>query len=185
MQKSGVGVLENGRGEAEQKQSQNLRLRWEVNIVGDMRSDDIADLVYEIMLLSRLATQGIAPYKRQAVLDRSATILLARLTASGPMSVAGLAEAFGLDISTVHRQLAAAMKHGLIEKINDPVGGSAKLHRATDYGEKLLEEELGRRAQSIAHVTRQWSDSTVRELAQLLERFNKDVEFLRQQPWPR
>lgn len=156
-----------------------------MNIVRNMRSDDIADLVYEIMLLSRLATQGIAPYKRQAVLDRSATILLARLTASAPMSVADLAEAFGLDISTVHRQVAAAMKHGLIERINDPEGGSAKLHRATVNGEKLLEEELGRRAQSIGYVTRQWPDSAVRELAQLLERFNKDVEALRQQHWPR
>lgn len=151
----------------------------------NMRSDYIADLVYEIMLLSRRATQGIAPYKRQAVLDRSATILLARLTASGPMSVADLAEAFGLDISTVHRQLAAAMKHGLIEKIDDPDGGFAKLHRATESGEKLLEEELGRRAQSIGYVTRRWSDDDVHHLAQLMEKLNRDIEVLRGEDWPR
>ena len=155
-----------------------------LNIVEIMRSDDIATLVYENMLLSRVATQGV-PYKRGSVLDRSATILLARLKASGPMSVAELAEAFGLDISTVHRQLAAAMKNGLIEKIDDPNNGPAKLHRATDEGLSLLSEEFAGRAQATAEVTRGWTDEEVAEFVRLMRKFNMDIEVVRGHSWPR
>ncbi|MCY1683002.1 MarR family winged helix-turn-helix transcriptional regulator [Kocuria sp. SL71] len=86
-------------------------------------------LMYEHMLMSRHALQGSAPRLRPETLERSAAVLLARLQASGPMSVGELAEAFDLDVSTVHRQVAAAMKSGLIERVEDPDGGSARKHR--------------------------------------------------------
>ena len=72
--------------------------------------DPVEGIMYEHMLLLRVATQGVAPYGRSSALERSATVLLARLEAGGAMSIAELAEAFDLDVSTVHRQVAAAMK---------------------------------------------------------------------------
>ena len=69
--------------------------------------DPVEGIMYEHMLLLRVATQGVAPYGRSSALERSATVLLARLEAGGAMSIAELAEAFDLDVSTVHRQVAA------------------------------------------------------------------------------
>ena len=63
-------------------------------------ADPVRGIMYEHMLLLRVATQGVAPYGRSSALERSATVLLARLEAGGAMSVAELAEAFDLDVST-------------------------------------------------------------------------------------
>lgn len=142
-------------------------------------------LVYEHMLLSRHALQGAPPHGREAPLDRSATVLLARLEAQGPMTVGELADAFGLDVSTVHRQVAAAMRAGLVERIPDPDGGVARKHRPTPDGARRLAEELAARRTASQRVTDGWSTQDVTTLVALLRRFNEGVEAVREQPWPR
>lgn len=144
-----------------------------------------AALVYEHMLMSRHALQGSAPHLREAALDRSATVLLARLEASGPMSVGELAAAFDLDVSTVHRQVAAAMRSGLIERIEDPDGGPARKHRPSEEGARRLRTELEGRVQAVRTVTDGWSDDELEALVGLMTRFNRSVEQIRAQPWPR
>ena len=151
-----------------------------------MESDDsLSELVYEHMLLARYALQGAPPHSRTEALDRSSTVLLARLQAGGPMSVAELAQSFGLDISTVHRQVAAAMKSGLIERVADPDGGPARKHRPTSEGAARLQEDFRGRTDSVAAVTAGWPAEDVEQLTSLMRRFNKSVEAIRSQPWPR
>lgn len=142
-------------------------------------------LVYEHMLLSRHALQGVAPFAREVPLDRSATVLLARLEAEGPMTVAELADAFGLDISTVHRQVAAAMKSGLIERIKDPDGGAARKHRPSEDGARRLAAELDARRGAAEGVTADWSEEDLATFVALMRRFNEGVENVRGRSWPR
>lgn len=151
-----------------------------------MHSDDsVSELVYENMLLSRYALQGAPPQSRREALDRSSTVLLARLQAGGPMSVAELAQSFGLDISTVHRQVAAAMKSGLIERIKDPEGGVAKKHQPTEEGVHRLAEELEARRESYQRFIADWPQEDVTALARLTRRFNESVEATLGHSWPR
>lgn len=147
--------------------------------------DPLEDLVYEQMLLQRYAVHSAAPHGRQPALDRSATLLLARLEADGPLTVGQLSAAFGLDISTVHRQLAAASKNGLIDKVRDPEGGAAWLHQPSDAGRARLRDELAARHRSFAELTGDWSAADVATFARLMRRFNERVERQRSQPWPR
>ncbi|WP_295626801.1 MarR family winged helix-turn-helix transcriptional regulator [uncultured Corynebacterium sp.] len=148
-------------------------------------TDDLhGQLVYENMLLSRLFLQGAKPHGREALIDRSAAVLLARLEAQGPMSVAELADAFSLDVSTIHRQLAAAMKNGLIDRVPG-TDGRARLHRPTKHGSRLFHEEMAARATSAARVTDDWSDEDLADFIRLMRRFNEGVETLRERPWPR
>ena len=151
-----------------------------------MQSEDsVNELVYEHMLLSRYALQGAPPQSRTEALDRSSTVLLARLQAGGPMSVAELAQSFGLDISTVHRQVAAAMKSGLIERIKDPEGGVARKHQPTEEGVRRLEEEFRSRRESYEQFTADWPREDVTALARLARRFNESVEGTLGHSWPR
>lgn len=143
------------------------------------------DFAYEHMLISRHALQGSSAHGREPALDRSATVLLARLAAQGPMSVAELADAFDLDISTVHRQVAAAMKHGLIERVGNREGGNARKHVPTDEGSRRLAAELDSRAEAVHKVVDQWDESELDQLVSLMRKFNRDVEELRGKPWPR
>lgn len=145
----------------------------------------IEGLVHEHMLLSRHALQGARPYDRKTPLDRSATVLLSRLAAEGPMTVAELADVFDLDISTVHRQIAAAMKKGLVERLSDPAGGVARKHRATGDGTRRLAAELDARRASAERVVADWSDEDLDTFVTLLRRFNEGVEVVRGKPWPR
>lgn len=151
-----------------------------------MTTDDVyQELAYEQMLLTRHALQNTVPQTREVVLDRSATVLLARLQAQGPMSVGQLAEGFGLDVSTVHRQVAAAIKAGLIERVQDAKAGVARTHRPTAEGARRLQEELTARARSYELITAGWTAAELREFARLLTKFNLDVERVRGQQWPR
>lgn len=151
-----------------------------------MHSDEsVNQLVYENMLLSRHALQGAPPQNRTEALDRSSTVLLARLRAGGPMSVAELAQSFGLDISTVHRQVAAAMKSGLIERIKDPDGGIARKHQPTEEGVRRLEAEFHARRESYQRIVSDWPEADVSELARLTRRFNESVERSLGHSWPR
>lgn len=153
--------------------------------MGHMQRPELADLVYEHMLLSRHALQGAAPHGREHLIDRSAAVLLARLDAQGPMTVGELADAFDLDVSTVHRQVAAAMRRGLIDRAPDPDGGPARKHRPSPEGLRLLREELQGRRGAIAEVVSDWSDEDVDTYVTLLRRFNEGVESVRGKPWPR
>lgn len=144
-----------------------------------------ADLVYEHMLLSRHAASGAHPDGRRDALDRSATVLLARLVDEGPMTVAELADAFDLDVSTIHRQVAAAMKHGLVERIDDPGGGLARKHRPTPEGEGRLRAELDVRGFHLDEIVAEWPEEDLNTFVTLLRRFNQSSEQLRAKPWPR
>ncbi len=142
-------------------------------------------LSYEQMLSSRYALQNSPAHGREWTLDRSATVLLSRLEVQGPMSVGELAEAFGLDISTIHRQVAAAMKAGLIERIPDPDGGQARKHRSTAEGVRRLHLELENRDELSRLVTADWTEDELGAFVALMSKFNRKLETLRNQQWPR
>lgn len=142
-------------------------------------------LIYEHMLVSRHALQDTARHDRDAPLDRSATVLLARLDAQEPMTVAELADAFDLDVSTVHRQVAAAIKHGLVERLDDPDGGQARKHRPSPEGKRRLAAEFEGRRKTAENVMKGWSDEDLETYVRLLRRFNEGVEKIRGKPWPR
>lgn len=152
---------------------------------GAMQDDVFEDLVREQMLLTRFALQGVAPKDRDVPLDRSAVILLSRLHAQGPMAVAELAEAFDMDVSTIHRQTTAAMKAELLERIPDPDGGIARKLRPTEEGVRRLTAELEARKQGFARILEYWSEGEVLQFVDYLRRYNEAIESRRGKSWPR
>ncbi|MGI5220554.1 MarR family winged helix-turn-helix transcriptional regulator [Nocardia sp. CA-290969] len=138
---------------------------------------------FETMLLGRHSLN--AHLRRPDHLDRSAYLVLSRLWIEGPMSIGELAEAFGLDTSTVHRQTAAMMKADLVERIPDPAGGVARKFRITAEGERRLRTDREYNVNALDRVLRGWSEQDVRAFAAYLERFNTDLEQLEARPWPR
>ncbi len=142
-------------------------------------------LSYEIMLSSRYALYNSPPHGREWTLDRSAALLLSRLEVEEPMTIGELASALALDISTVHRQVAAAIRAGLIEKIDDPAGGPARKHQPTESGLTQLHREFSSRDHILGLITEQWSPQDLDSFFHLLTRFNQDLESLRGTQWPR
>ncbi|MFI9048232.1 MarR family winged helix-turn-helix transcriptional regulator [Streptomyces sp. NPDC053427] len=136
------------------------------------------------MLLSR--HQVMARRERDAeLLDRSAYLLLSRIDAQGPMSIGQLAEAFGLDTSTVNRQTAALLRCGLAKRVVDPEGGMARKLRITEEGGRRLAADREVNCSCLARVVANWSTDEVRELENILVRLNRSAEELEGRHWPR
>ncbi|MET9361789.1 MarR family transcriptional regulator [Streptomyces sp. NPDC006632] len=136
------------------------------------------------MLLSRhqvLALRERDPER----LDRSAYLLLSRIDTQGPMSIGQLADAFGLDTSTVNRQTAALLRCGLAERVADPDGGMARKLRITEQGERRLAADREANRSCLARVVAHWSPEEVRELENVLVRLNRCAESLEGRHWPR
>jgi len=148
---------------------------------GQVILDSIA---YEVVLITRYAVQNLPAIKRETIMDRSALILLARLHSQGPMTVNELAEAFGLNVSTVHRQLKAAIANDLIETINAPEN-PAKLHRPTAAGVDALEHELAARRADLKKIYADWSEEEIKTFARLIRKHNSSLEAYLEMPWPR
>lgn len=153
---------------------------------GTAADDELAALVREMMLINRHSILGIADsYPDADRLERSAFLLLSRLEAEGPMSIGQMAEAFGLDTSTVNRQTAAMLRSGVAERIPDPDGGLARKLRITDEGRKRLHLELDWSVGGLRRLLRDWTPGEIDQLVTGLTRFNESLEKLSGKPWPR
>ncbi len=148
--------------------------------------EELVALVREFMLVNRHYVLGVADgYRGEDRLDRSAFILLSRIEAEGPMSIGQLAEAFGLDVSTVNRQTAAMLRSGVAERIPDPGGGLARKLRITEEGRRRLQSERDWSVNGLRHVLEQWAPEEIEQLLESLTRFNQAIEELSGKPWPR
>jgi DNA-binding MarR family transcriptional regulator len=147
---------------------------------------ELAALLREFMLVNRHSVLEVADRGHdEDRLDRSAFILLSRIETEGPMSIGQLADAFGLDVSTVNRQTAAMLRRGVAERIPDPDGGLARKLRITDEGLRRLRNEREWSINGLRHVLEKWAPEEIEQLRKSLTRFNQSVEELSGKPWPR
>ncbi|TGZ13834.1 transcriptional regulator [Streptomyces sp. S816] len=140
---------------------------------------------FEHMVLGRHQLSSTTRRYQEGRMERSAYIMLSRIEVQGPMSIGQLSDAFQLDVSTVNRQTAHAMRAGLLERIPDPEGGMARKFRLTGEGERKLREERELHVQDLDRVFEDWSSDDVENFARYLQRFNTSVERITGQPWPR
>jgi len=140
---------------------------------------------FEHMVLGRHQLSSTTRRHQEGRLERSAYIMLSRIQVQGPMSIGQLSDAFQLDVSTVNRQTAHAMRAGLLERIPDPEGGMARKFRLTAEGERRLRDERDLHVEDLDRVFEDWSAEDVEIFARYLQRFNTSVERITGQPWPR
>lgn len=135
----------------------------------------ISDIEYEQMVQSRYV---IAQHQRHNDdhLERSAYLLLSRIDADGPKSISELSETFRLDASTVQRQTGSAMRAGLLERIPDPSGGIARKFRITPEGRARLTAVRERSVDALGAILAGWTNEEVSSFADMLRRFNVDIE---------
>ncbi|MFC0551353.1 MarR family winged helix-turn-helix transcriptional regulator [Planotetraspora thailandica] len=145
--------------------------------------EEIVEIERELRLIGRHVAMGAFAAERR--LDRSAYLLLSRIEIEGPMSIGQLAEAFGLDTSTVNRQTAALLRSGVAERIPDPCGGMARKVRITDEGLRRLHADRAWATDGLRTVLADWSRDDLAAFARVLERFNVEIEEKEGRFWPR
>jgi DNA-binding MarR family transcriptional regulator len=142
------------------------------------RAADIRRLSDELMRFLVIAKRRMARFGGQTKdgIEYAAYGLLAHLVTGGPLRTTALADAVHADPSTVSRQTAALIRHGLVERRADPVDGRASMLVPTPEGERVFEDNRMRHNENMAQILARWTPEEVRSLAVLLARLNTDVE---------
>ncbi|MEU3184792.1 MarR family transcriptional regulator [Streptomyces sp. NPDC006923] len=146
---------------------------------------EIAAIERELRLVGRHTTMGADHFPPGDRLERSAHLLLSRIEIEGPLSIGQLADAFGLDTSTVNRQTAAVLRADLAERIPDPDGGMAKKIRITKEGLRRLHANRVWAINGLGTLLADWTADEIATLAHALLRYNTTIEEMEGRPWPR
>lgn len=130
----------------------------------------------EITLLVRRAqrVQVSVPGVAQHV-DKAAYAILGRLYDDGPMRSTTVATLFGLDVSTVSRQVATLHQEGLVHRVTDPADRRAVLIEVSPRGRDVLLTIRAQRRRLIQDLTGDWPEGDQESFATLLQRFNAGV----------
>jgi len=131
-------------------------------------------LQHQVALFARRAEQtrlgGVG--KARNSMDRAAYLLLNRLDHEGPMGVKAIAEAMGIDSSTVTRQVAPLVDTGLVKRTSHPEDGRAVVLALSPRGRGRLDEVRDSRRRLMAQMTEGWSGEERQTFTDLLVRFN-------------
>ena len=112
-------------------------------------------------------------------IEWAAYALLCQLVQDGPCRSSELAEAAGVDPSTVSRQVAQLVEAGLAERRPDPGDGRALRLAATDQGRALYAAKRERRVATFARIVEGWPAGDVQALTELVARFNDSFAAVR------
>ncbi len=107
--------------------------------------------------------------------DRAGYLAMRVLDGLGPVSTNALAQALGLDASTVTRQVAALERVGLIARHPDPADGRSSIIALTPEGRRSMREVEQERRRRIETLVRDWDDAEQAGLAVALARLNSSL----------
>jgi DNA-binding MarR family transcriptional regulator len=135
----------------------------------------------EQSLLGELADELLRFSKRRhaaiegAELDTSAFKLLWVLSDDEPRTLRELADELDLDLSTINRQVNAALRAGLLERFAVP-GSPSKPVRPTAQGRRLYEHDMAVHADLLRSVLAEMGADGARDLIRSLAAFNDAYE---------
>ncbi len=141
--------------------------------------DPVAAVEHAITHLMRQATRPAVAKWLAAIggvsLDRSDYVALARIEQAAPLRPTELAEALGVDLSTVSRQVRDLVQSGLVERSDDPVDQRACRLRLTGEGLALLARVRQARQAAMRRLLADWTESDQLTLARLVGRLADDM----------
>lgn len=133
------------------------------------RTDAVARLEPELASLVRRLEMT---YRRRGYPMERAHYLLLSLLLDGEKSSAELAEALGLDHSTVVRQVAAVEERGYATRVPHPRDGRSMLLRATPEAAAAVAAMRRTRCERLDRLLADWPEAEREQFGTLLARFN-------------
>lgn len=130
----------------------------------------------ELGRLGRLLQSRANPALASPGLEWPAYLVLLHLVKKGPQRSKSLAELMYADPSTVSRQASALVELGLVDRETDPADRRAVRLAATDAGSRLFQQVRDQRVRTLDRVLERWDAGDARALAELIRRFNRDLE---------
>ena len=108
-------------------------------------------------------------------IDAGAYAVLLTISRAGPLRLVELVDEFGLDKSTMSRQVTALQSLGLVRRRPDPQDGRAFLLELSEDGRRRLDEVMRSRHEVWRERLASWSAQEIAELANGLTRLAATV----------
>lgn len=128
------------------------------------------------MLFRRAQRVHIMGSHDEIELDRSAYALLCRLDDEGPQRLGALATAFGLDPSTITRQVQSLERAGLAERSSHPRDRRVSMLSLTETGMRAVQATRQHRRGRFRELLAGWSEDDLDAFAVLLEQYNSSFK---------
>lgn len=128
------------------------------------------------VLLRRVQRIHLSTSSGDVNLERSAYGIMAKLADGGPHRLGALASAFGLDPSTITRQVQALVELGLAQRTTDPTDRRASILDLTDVGREVFERTRATRREKLQSAFAEWRVEDVRQFSRLLTDFNGSLD---------
>jgi DNA-binding MarR family transcriptional regulator len=130
------------------------------------------------VLLRRVQRIHLSTRDGEVNLERSAYGIMAKLADGGPQRLGALASAFGLDPSTITRQVQALEELGLAERKTDPTDRRASILDLSPHGRDVLEQTRAYRRARLQQALADWPEDDRADFARLLREFNASLDRL-------
>ena len=128
------------------------------------------------VLLRRVQRIHLSTTTGDVNLERSAYGIMCKLADEGPQRLGALATAFGLDPSTITRQVQALEEIGLAARKTDPSDRRASILDLTDSGREVLDSTRDRRRAKLQQALAEWPESDLTDFGRLLKEFNASLD---------
>lgn len=130
------------------------------------------------VLLRRVQRIHLSTTAGEVNLERSAYGIMAKLADEGPQRLGALATAFGLDPSTITRQVQALEELGLAERRTDPTDRRASILDLSTSGREVLEQTRAHRRARLQKALSDWPEADLVDFGRLLKEFNASLDQL-------
>jgi len=131
------------------------------------------------VLLRRVQRIHLSTSSGEVSLERSSYGIMCKLADEGPQRLGALATAFGLDPSTITRQVQALEEADLAVRETDPTDRRASILDLTDNGREILDRTRSYRRERLFQAMGDWADDERTQFGRLLEKFNHALDKLR------
>jgi len=128
------------------------------------------------VLLRRVQRIHLSTTTGDVNLERSAYGIMCKLADEGPQRLGALATAFGLDPSTITRQVQALEEIGLAARTTDPSDRRASILDLTETGREVLDSTRTRRRTKLQNALSDWPESDLTDFGRLLKEFNASLD---------
>ena len=130
------------------------------------------------VLLRRVQRIHLSTTTGDVHLERSAYGIMCKLADEGPQRLGAVATAFGLDPSTITRQVQALEEIGLAARITDPSDRRASILDLTPNGREILDSTRARRRSRLREALSDWPEADLTTFGRLLTEFNASLDRL-------
>jgi len=130
------------------------------------------------VLLRRVQRIHLSTASGDVNLERSAYGIMCKLADEGPQRLGSLASGFGLDPSTITRQVQALEELGLAGRTTDPSDKRASILDLTEQGREVLDATRTRRRDRLRAALQDWPEHDLVDFGRLLQEFNASVNRL-------